>query len=388
MAGRGTRLRPHTLTVPKPLLRFAGKAMVEHIIDEIVLSLGDNNSDNNGSNSERSARIDEIGFVCGHFGEDVEKKLIECAAAKGARGHIFYQDEPLGTGHAVLCAEPLLKNEVVVAFADTLFIGGENILSRAQRIQTATTVATASADRQTANIETTVDRNRSCSASDAVSDAVAKNQPDAIIFTGKVENPQAFGVVVTDEVGRISGFVEKPQVFISDEAIIGIYYFRDGEILRRELQNLIDTDFKRGKEYQLTDALENMLGRKNINFIKANVKEWLDCGNKNATENTHSRLLEQKPNLHYISPNITVNNSEIIPPCYIADGVTLEDAVIGPCVSLEKKSIIKKSSLKHSIVGQETIIENSTLTKSMIGSRAVIRNHNGEVSISDYSEIL
>jgi glucose-1-phosphate thymidylyltransferase len=347
MAGRGTRLRPHTLTTPKPLIRFAGKTMVEHIIDEIALSLGN--------------PIEEIGFVCGHFGEEAEKELLECAAAKGAKGHIFYQEEPLGTGHAILCAKPLLKNEIVVAFADTLFIGGENMLSEIKE----------NAVKQSGNLSRTA----------------TENQSDSIIFTCKVKNPQAFGVVVMDETGRINGFIEKPQVFISDEAIIGIYYFKNGEILHEELQNLVDNDFRHGKEYQLTDALENMFKR-GINFVRTNVEEWLDCGNKDATVNTHSRLFERKPNLHHISPDVIKNNSEIIEPCYIADGVILENAVIGPFVSIEKKSIIKKSTLKQSIIQQETIIENSILTKSMIGGNATVKNHNGEVSISDYSEVL
>jgi glucose-1-phosphate thymidylyltransferase len=356
MAGIGTRLRPHTLTTPKPLIRFAGKAMVEHIIDEIALSLG------NGADGG-NVQIDEIGFVCGHFGKKAEKELIECASAKGAKGHIFYQDEPLGTGHAILRAKPLLHNEVIVAFADTLFISNEKMLPD-------NTGAVHSGKQEPESGQTS-----------------GEEQADVVIFTSKVKNPQAFGVVITDETGRINGFMEKPQVFISDEAIIGIYYFRDGEILRGELQNLIDNDFRRGKEYQLTDALENMLKR-NINFVKANVKEWLDCGNKDAAINTHSRLLEQKSNLHYISPNATVSNSEIIRPCYIADGVILEDAVIGPFVSLEKKSTVKKSTLKHSIIQQETIIENSILTKSMLGTKTVIKNHNGTVSIGDYSEVV
>jgi glucose-1-phosphate thymidylyltransferase len=344
MAGMGTRLRPHTLTTPKPLIRFAGKAMVEHIIDEIALSLG------NGTDGD-NVKIDEIGFVCGHFGEKAEKELIECASAKGAAGHIFYQDEPLGTGHAILCAKPLLHGEVIVAFADTLFTCSEKMLSG----------------------------NTDAAHSD--------EQAEVVIFTSKVKNPQAFGVVITDETGHINGFMEKPQVFISDEAIIGIYYFRDGGILCAELQNLIDNDFRHGKEYQLTDALENML-KKNISFVKASVKEWLDCGNKDATINAHSHLLEQKPNLHYVSQDVTVSNSEIIRPCYIADGVILEDAVIGPFVSLEKKSTVKKSTLKHSIVQEETIIENSILTKSMLGIRTVVKNHNGEISIGDYSEVV
>ncbi|MDR1739466.1 MAG: NTP transferase domain-containing protein [Bacteroidales bacterium] len=327
MAGQGTRLRPHTLTSPKPLLCFAGKAMVEHIIDELSLSVG--------------TEINEIGFVCGHFGKEAEEALLECAAKKGAKGHIFYQDEPLGTGHAILCAKELLKGEVLVAFADTLFIGSENMLDCEQ---------------------------------------------EGVIFTNKVENPQAFGVVVADETGRINAFVEKPKVFISDEAIIGIYYFKDGKNLHKELQYLIDTDFRRGKEYQLTDALENML-QKGLSFARANVEQWLDCGNKDATIDTHTALFKSKPQLHSVSASAEQKNSKIIEPCFIAKGVVLENAIIGPCVSIEKNCIIKNSNIDNSILQQEIQVENANLQRSMIGNKATVKNHKGVVSLGDYSQV-
>src|SRR5271169_1387398 len=90
MAGIGKRMRPHTLTVPKPLLPVAGKPMVQHLTEDLL--------------AVTDGAIDEIGFVIGNFGRDAEKQLLSIAENCGARGKIFYQDKALGTAHAVLCA--------------------------------------------------------------------------------------------------------------------------------------------------------------------------------------------------------------------------------------------------------------------------------------------
>ena len=107
MAGRGSRLRPHTLTVPKPLVPVGGKPIVHRLVEDIAASCPE--------------KIDEIGFIIGDFGKEVETELLAVAAQLGAKGSIHYQTEPLGTAHAVLCAKELLSGPVTVAFADTLF---------------------------------------------------------------------------------------------------------------------------------------------------------------------------------------------------------------------------------------------------------------------------
>ena len=107
MAGRGSRLRPHTLVTPKPLVPVGGKPIVHRLVEDIAAVCAD--------------KIDEIAFVIGDFGAEVEKELIAVAEKLGAKGSIHYQLEPLGTGHAVLCAKEKLEGPVVVAFADTLF---------------------------------------------------------------------------------------------------------------------------------------------------------------------------------------------------------------------------------------------------------------------------
>src|SRR6185312_6954125 len=109
MAGIGKRMRPHTLTVPKPLLPVAGKPMVQHLVEDICKMTGE--------------KIEEIGFVIGNVGKEVEKNLVNVAEKMGAKGRIYYQAEALGTAHAVLCASEMLSGKVIVAFADTLFRG-------------------------------------------------------------------------------------------------------------------------------------------------------------------------------------------------------------------------------------------------------------------------
>ena len=109
MAGRGSRLRPHTLTVPKPLLPVAGMPIVHRLVKDIAKVL--------------NQPIDEVAFVIGDpafFGDEIVQSLEELAESLNAKASIYRQDQPLGTGHAIMCAEPSLKGPAVIAYADTL----------------------------------------------------------------------------------------------------------------------------------------------------------------------------------------------------------------------------------------------------------------------------
>jgi glucose-1-phosphate thymidylyltransferase len=272
MAGMGKRMRPHTLTIPKPLIRIAGKPIVQRLTEGLINVAGES--------------VEEIAFIIGDFGKEVEAELLAIADNLGAKGKIYYQTEALGTAHAINCAADALRGNVIVAFADTLF----------------------DADFQ-------LDVNK-----------------DGIIWTHKVEDPSAFGVVKKNADGIITDFVEKPKNFVSDEAIIGIYYFRDGENLQKELQYLMDNNIVKGGEYQLTDALENMK-LKGLKFYSGQVKEWLDCGNKDATVYTNQRVLEINGIEKLIADSVKTNNSVIIEPCFIGENVVIENSIIGPQVS-------------------------------------------------------
>jgi len=324
MAGMGTRMRPHTLTMPKPLLKIAGKSIVQRLVEDIC--------------TVTTSKVDEIAFVIGDFGKDVENKLCAIAESVGAVPKIYYQQKPLGTGHAIYCAEPSLKGNTVVAFADTLFQASFHL----------------------------------------------DLKQDGIIWTKEVDDPSQFGVVKFDKDFYISDFIEKPQQFITDLAIIGIYYFRDGENLKNELQYLIDNKISVKGEYQLTDALENMKN-KGIKFRTGDVIEWLDCGNKDATINTNSRILFYTGNI--FSNTIKTNNTLIIPPCFIGENVVIDNCVIGPFVSIGENSKIVNSVIKESIIQSNCNITNLVTEKSMIGNYVKITKLNQEYNLGDYSEI-
>lgn len=328
MAGRGSRLRPHTLTVPKPLVPVGGKPIVHRLVEDIAAVC--------------SEQIDEIAFVVGDFGAEVEAELIEVAAKLGAKGSIHYQDKPLGTAHAVLCAKEKLKGPVVVAFADTLFKADFKI------------------------------------------DAAV----DGILWVKQIDNPSAFGVVQLDQEGNIVDFVEKPATFVSDLAMIGVYYFKSGEELRTELEYLIDHDVIKSGEYQLPDALRR-LTEKGKKFKPGKVIEWLDCGNKEVTVHTNQRVLEYdfEKKLNLVGTSLKSNNSLIIPPCYIGEGVILENSIVGPHVSIGAGTKVQNSIIKNSIIQNNSQIENGNIQDSMIGNHAKYKGLTRDLSIGDYSTI-
>jgi glucose-1-phosphate thymidylyltransferase len=327
MAGMGKRMRPHTLTVPKPLLRIAGKTIVQRLVEDIV--------------SLCHEPVEEIAFIIGRFGKQVEEDLLAIAKGLGAQGRICYQDEPLGTAHAILCAKESLKGKTIVAFADTLF----------------------------------------------KADFKLDDSKDGVLWVKQIEDPSQFGVVKLGDNGTITDYVEKPETFVSDLAMIGIYYFKSGEALRDELQYLIDNNIIKGGEYQLPDALRNMT-EKGASFVPGKVDEWMDCGNKDATVETNQRVLYH---LHNAGENLkaasaSVENSVINEPVYLGEGVTVKNAVVGPYVSIHANSTVENSVIENTIVYDHTTLSGQHLTNSMVGNHVTLEEQANEVSIGDYSK--
>ncbi len=326
MAGRGTRLRPHTLTTPKPLIPIAGKPIVHRLVEDLVKVCNE--------------PIDEVCFIIGDFDEEVKGQLRAIATSIGAKCTITRQEEALGTAHAILCAQDALDGNVLVAFADTLF---------------------------NANFKLDTDQ-------------------DSIIWVHQVEDPSAFGVVKLGNNNVITDFVEKPADFISDLAIIGIYFFKDGKNLRKELQHLVDNKVIIGGEYQLTTALENMKN-KGLKFVPGQVTEWLDCGNKDAVVNTNQRYLEYIQDEKLIADSATLENTIIIEPVFIGENVKLVNAVVGPHVSIGDNSTVVNSIVKNTIIQEESTIKNANIKSSMLGSKVYYEGVAQNVSIGDYNVI-
>lgn len=326
MAGRGSRLRPHTLTVPKPLIPIGGKPIVQRLAEDIT--------------KISKEKVDEIAFIIGDFGAEVEKQLIEIAEKLGAKGTIYKQDEPLGTAHAIWMAKESLSGPVVVAFADTLF-----------------------------RADFDLDMNS-----------------DGVVWVKKVEDPSAFGVVKLDAYGVIEDFVEKPKDFVSDLAIIGIYFFKDGENLKSEIQHIMENDIRgNGGEYQLTDALENMRAKGN-KFTLGPVDEWMDCGNKAVTVETNGKILDfERDEFKDIPKSAKITNSLIIPPCFIGENVIIENSKVGPFVSIGNGTKIINSNIDNSLIQENSLIEHGNLTGSMIGNNAEYYGVSRNISLGDFS---
>ncbi len=329
MAGRGSRLRPHSLTVPKPLIPVAGKPIVHRLVEDIVKVL---NQD-----------IEEIAFILGDpafFGDDVVKSLKELAEGLGAKASIYRQLDPLGTGHAIMCAEPSLSGPAVIAYADTLIRADFNL----------------------------------------------DKEADSVIWTKKVDNPEAYGVVNLNEKDEITELVEKPAEFVSDQAVIGIYYFKEVGDLKKELQFVLENNIINGGEYQINDGIKRMMKDGKI-FKTGTVEEWMDCGNKEITIETNRRMLGflAESNEPLVADSVALENSKIIAPCFIGKDVILKNSTIGPHASIGEGTVVENSNVKNSIIQTHTVIKNATLDDAMIGNHVVFNGDFTNISIGDYS---
>jgi glucose-1-phosphate thymidylyltransferase len=329
MAGRGSRLRPHSFTVPKPLIPVAGQPIVHRLVRDIAEVVGES--------------IDEVAFILGDpafFGDDVVESLKNLAEELGAKPTIYRQDVPLGTGHAIMCAKESLSGPAVIAYADTL-------------IQ--------------AKFE-------------------FDPQADAIIWVKSVQNPESYGVVQLNSNDEIVELVEKPKKFVSDLAVIGIYYFKEVADLKVELQNVLDKNIINGGEYQINDGIKGMMSHGKI-FKTGQVDQWMDCGNKKVTVETNTQVLknEHEKGVNNVHPSVVTENALIIPPCFIGENTVLKNSIIGPYTSIGKESSVSGSVISSSIVQHETRITNAILENSMIGSHAVFNGLARDLSIGDYS---
>ncbi len=329
MAGRGSRLRPHTLTVPKPLIPVAGKPIVHRLVSDIAKVLGE--------------PIDEVAFILGDpafFGDDVVESLLQLAKSLGAKGSIYRQDEPLGTGHAIMSAKDSLSGPAVIAYADTL-------------------------------IRADFDLDRSA---------------DSVIWVKQVGHPEAYGVVKLSDDNEIVELVEKPKEFVSDLAVIGIYYFKDVGVLKKELQHVLDHDITHGGEYQINDGIKRMM-EKGMKFVPGKVNEWMDCGNKDVTVETNQRMLGflEKDGENLIADSVKKENANIIEPCFIGEHVVIKNSTIGPYVSIGSGTVVENATIKNSLIQGNSKITNANLDNAMIGNHVVFDGNFETISIGDYS---
>ncbi|MFC0603375.1 sugar phosphate nucleotidyltransferase [Winogradskyella pulchriflava] len=332
MAGRGSRLRPHSLTVPKPLIPVAGQPIVHRLVKDIAKVL--------------KQPIEEIAFVLGDpafFGDEVVASLTELAEDLGAKASIYRQDQPLGTGHAIMSAKPSLSGPAVIAYADTLI-------------------------RAEFDLDPTA---------------------DSVIWTKRVQNPEAYGVVKLNSDENIVELVEKPETFVSDQAVIGIYYFKDVAVLKAKLQEVLDENVMNGGEYQINDGIKRMMADGKV-FKTGTVDEWMDCGNKAVTLETNAKMLgflASDGEEQLVNDSVVLENSKIIEPCFIDKGTILRNTTVGPYVSIGKNCVIENTTVKNSLIQNQTTIKNANLDEAMIGNHVKYNGEFTKISIGDYTQM-
>ena len=308
VAGFGSRLRPHTHSLPKVLLHVAGKPIIAHILDEL-----------------KNQGINKVTIIYGYKG-DMIREYID----KTYNFDVEYveQKELLGLGHAIWCAKDTFKGE------DLLIILGDTIF-------------------------------------DADLSQSWKSGKSAI-GVKEIEDPRRFGIVVEKENGLIDYMVEKPQEFISNKAIVGIYYIKNSVLLGEQLQKLIHQNIKTRGEYQLTDALQGMLdqGEEMVTFPVAG---WLDCGKKETMLETNQFLLK-KYNNKYDENNF--DNTKIIYPCFIGENVKLVNSTIGPNANIAAGTEVTGSVIENSIIAENSYITNINMSDSLVGEESKVRSKN------------
>lgn len=323
MAGRGTRVRPHSHVTPKPLLHVCGKSMVQRIVETFAEVL--------------PRPITEAVFVLGpDFGDDVRRDLAAICQPHGIAAHFAVQPKAEGTAHAVLMAGDHLASEGVIVFADTLFYMPK--------------------------------------------DASVFDGADCVAWTKTVDDPRRFGVAVR-EGDRVTAFVEKPSEPISNEALIGIYWVKELADMRRECQRLMDEGRAVKGEYQLTDAMDALLKQGKV-FKTAGVTDWLDCGTIPALLETTQDIIGREPTL-----DAQGTNSVFVQPVYIGPGATITNAVVGPHASIEAGATVTGSTVARSIVFAKARVEASHLDGALVGQQAMVKDFAGKLNIGDHASV-
>lgn len=318
LAGKGTRLRPHTHTVPKPMLRVAGKPVMDYVLDDV----------------RRLGGVDEVVYITGHLKETVEAHARDAYADLPAE--FIEQKVQDGTAGAVALAKGRVDRPMLIIFVDTIF--------------------------------------------DADLSVIRDSTADGIIWTKEVEDYQRFGVVVTDQNGFMTKIVEKPSEPISKRANIGLYYIRNWQLLYEGIDHVLKQPTNKG-EYYLTDAFQYMIDH-GAKLQVLDVAGWYDAGKLDTLLETNEVMLRRGRARRPADVGGT-----IVEPVYIEDGVTIEDSIVGPNVSVGAGSVIRGSHVTHAVIGNKSAIVDSTLTQSMIGDHAVVEGVRGSASIGDHGEV-
>jgi glucose-1-phosphate thymidylyltransferase len=304
LAGKGTRLRPHTHLTPKPMMKVAGKPVMSYVLDEL----------------KKLGNVEEIVYITGHLKERIEAY----ARAEMDVPSVFIEQKVQdGTAGAIALARPYVDQPVLIIFVDTIF--------------------------------------------DADLSKVKSVDADGIIWVKEVEDYQRFGVVVTDKDGNMTKIIEKPKTPISKRANIGLYYIRNWKLLFEGIEWVLKQPKNQG-EYFLTDAFQYMIDRgakirvidvegwydagKIDTMIETN-QAMLARGRARRPKNAGDSTIIDPV---YIEDNVTLKKSKIGPNVSIGAGSVLDATEISDSI-VGTNAKISRSVLKNSLVGDDTVVE-------------------------------
>jgi glucose-1-phosphate thymidylyltransferase len=209
--------------------------------------------------------------------------------------------------------------------------------------------------------------------------ACIPSKGDYVLGVREVADPQRFGICEVDG-GIVRSIVEKPEHPKGNLALIGLYYFLDSSPLFAACEEIIDARIMTKGEYQISDALQLMINR-GVAFRPHRIDGWYDCGKVETLLETNRILLED------LKMKGARDGSIIIPPCYIDEGSTIVNSIIGPYVSVARGCQIRNAIIENSILNEESSIENIVLEGSVVGAYAEVTGRKGSVNVSDYSQI-
>ncbi len=296
-AGKGTRMRPLTHTLPKAMLPVAGKPTIFHIIDRAA-----------------QAGVKDFVIITGYLRELMESEIL--AAYPNLKIEFVEQKEQAGLGHAIYMAQHKFSADdaMLLIYGDTLFEG---------------------------DIETMM------------------KSKDPVIGVFEVEDPRRFGVIEMGEGKAIKSLVEKPEKFVSNLAIPGVNYFPSSAELFASLDHLVKNDIRTKNEYQATDAFQHMLKDKKITFVWQQLTAWDDAGTLEAILDTNKIILGRRGagKTFAVAADAKVAGSKIEEFASISEGAQVENSTLKNCI-VDRGAIIKNSKLENSLIGRNAVIQN------------------------------
>ncbi len=328
LAGYGTRMRPHTWSRPKPLMKVAGNTVIGHILDQM-----------------RDILVEEVVFVVGYRGEQIEAWIRENYPHLDS--HFVVQAEPRGQAHAVwLCREHFAQDgEVVVAFGDGIV-----------------------------------------RADFAGYHAAAEPDAQAVFTTMLMEDPRPFGIMLKDAQGYVTHFVEKPDTVENKLVATGINWFRSSAQLFEAIETILRDNRQTRGEFYMADAYQVLLER-GVRVKTMPVDYWYDAGNPQSILETNQRLL----GMGFGSPEALERSLgegfTVIPPVYIHDSAEIEASVIGPYTHIDANVTVRNAVISRSIIDAGAAIESCVLDNALVGEMACVKGQGKALFVGDNSVI-